>query len=42
MRRSEVILGGGNRHSKIRVPPAIFEGSPGTEVVEGLALELQE
>ena len=39
MRRIEVILGGGNRHSKIRVPPAIFERNPGAEVVEGLALE---
>ena len=39
MRRSEVILGGGNRHSKIRVPPAIFEQSSTAEVVEGLALE---
>ena len=39
MQRREVILGGGNRHSKIRVPPAIFEQSAGAEVVEGLALE---
>ena len=39
MQCREVILGGGNRHSKIRVPPAIFEQSAGAEVVEGLALE---
>ena len=39
MRRSEVILGGGTRHSKIRVPPAIFEGSSGAQIVEGLAVE---
>ena len=39
MERSEVILGGGNRHSKIRVPPAIFELVPGVEVVDGLAVE---
>jgi prolyl-tRNA editing enzyme YbaK/EbsC (Cys-tRNA(Pro) deacylase) len=40
MERSEVILGGGNRHSKIRVPPTIFELVPGVEVVDGLAIEL--
>ena len=39
MERSEVILGGGTRHSKIRVPPAIFELTPGAEVVDGLALD---
>lgn len=38
MERSRVILGGGNRHSKIRTPPAIFEHVPGAEVVAGLAL----
>ena len=35
-----MILGGGNRHSKIRTPPAIFEHVPGAEVVAGLALAL--
>ena len=39
MERSEVILGGGNRHSKIRVPPTIFELVPGVDVVDGLAME---
>ena len=39
MRRDAVVLGGGTRHSKIRVPPAIFELSPGVEIVEGLAME---
>ena len=38
MERSQVILGGGARHSKIRIPPAIFELTPGVEVVDGLAL----
>ena len=39
LERSEIILGGGTRHSKIRVPPAIFELTPGAEVVDGLALD---
>ena len=39
MQRSEVILGGGTRHSKIRVPPAILERVPASEVVDGLALD---
>ena len=39
MERPEVILGGGTRHSKIRVPPAIFERIPGAEIVAGLAAE---
>ena len=42
MERSEVILGGGTRHSKIRVPPAIFELVPSAEVVDGLALDPRE
>ena len=42
MERSEIILGGGTRHSKIRVPPAIFELVPGAEVVDGLALDPRE
>lgn len=37
MRRDYIILGGGNRSSKIRVDPAIFESTPETEIVEGLA-----
>jgi len=37
MRRDYIILGGGNRQSKIRVDPAIFGQTANTEVVEGLA-----
>ena len=32
-----VILGGGDRASKIKVDPAIFEQTPNTEIVEDLA-----
>lgn len=32
-----VILGGGNRSSKLKVSPEIFRTTPNTEVVEGLA-----
>ena len=42
MERSEVILGGGSRRSKIRVAPAIFEHTPGAEIVDGLALAASE
>ena len=42
MARSEIILGGGTRHSKIRVPPAIFELAPAVEIVDGLALDPRE
>ena len=38
MRRPYIILGGGNRASKIRVTPDIFRLTPNTEIVEGLAL----
>ena len=34
-----VILGGGDRSSKIRVSPALFERMPGASVIEGLALD---
>ena len=40
MRRAYVILGGGNRSSKIRVSPDIFRQTPNTEIVEGLAIPL--
>ena len=36
-----VILGGGGRDTKIRVDPAIFYRTPATEVVEGLAREIE-
>ncbi|MGB1106704.1 MAG: hypothetical protein EBT94_09620 [Alphaproteobacteria bacterium] len=32
-----VILGGGNRTSKLKVPPEIFDHVPGCEIIEGLA-----
>ena len=38
MGRSEIILGGGTRHSKIRISPSIFDLTSGAEIVEGLAL----
>lgn len=39
MERREIILGGGTRRSKIRIPPAIFERIPGADIVDGLALD---
>ena len=35
--RPSVVLGGGDRSSKLRVAPEVFERLPGCEVVEGLA-----
>lgn len=32
-----VILGGGNRESKLKVVPEIFRRTPNTEIVDGLA-----
>jgi len=37
MRRTFVILGGGNRSSKLKVPPELLSRTPNTEIVEGLA-----
>ena len=34
-----VILGGGDRSSKIKVSPRIFEITPNTEIVDGLAMQ---
>ena len=34
-----IILGGGSRSIKIKISPAVFELTPNTEIVEGLALE---
>ena len=34
-----LILGGGDRSTKLRVPPSLFQQTPNTEVVEGLAFE---
>jgi len=32
-----IILGGGNRSSKLKISPSIFEHTPNTEIVAGLA-----
>ena len=34
-----IILGGGSRSIKIKIAPAVFDLTPNTEIVEGLALE---
>lgn len=40
MRRARVILGGGNRHSKVVVSPEIFRHTPNTTLVPDLAREV--
>lgn len=40
MERERIILGGGNRSSKIIAPPAILEALPNLEVVDGLAVDI--
>jgi len=37
MQRNSIVLGGGNRSSKIKVSPKIFNYTLNTEIVEGLA-----
>ena len=37
MQRNSIVLGGGNRSSKIKVSPKIFNYTPNTEIIEGLA-----
>ena len=37
MKRNSIVLGGGNRSSKIKVSPKIFNYTFNTEIVEGLA-----
>ena len=37
MQRNSIVLGGGNRTSKIKVSPRIFDYTDNTEIVEGLA-----
>ena len=37
MQRTSIVLGGGNRSSKIKVSPKIFNYTINTEIVEGLA-----
>jgi prolyl-tRNA editing enzyme YbaK/EbsC (Cys-tRNA(Pro) deacylase) len=39
MARPWVILGGGNRSSKLKVAPEVLEALPGCRVVEGLAFD---
>ncbi len=38
MTRSQIILGGGSRSTKVIAPPALLGALPGCEVVEGLAV----
>jgi len=40
MERDRIILGGGNRSSKIIAPPAVLETLPNVEVIEGLAVDI--
>ena len=37
MLRNSIVLGGGNRSSKIKISPKIFQQTLNTEIVEGLA-----
>lgn len=37
-----IILGGGNRSSKIKISPELFLQTPNTEIVEGLAYLVEE
>ena len=39
MQPDYIILGGGSRSIKIKISPAVFNLTPNTEVIEGLALE---
>jgi len=34
-----IILGGGSRSIKIKISPVVFDHTPNTEIIEGLALE---
>jgi prolyl-tRNA editing enzyme YbaK/EbsC (Cys-tRNA(Pro) deacylase) len=38
MQCDHIILGGGNRSIKIKISPAVFNLTPNTEVIEGLAI----
>lgn len=42
MERPRIVLGGGGRDTKIVTTPAIFEHTPNTEVVPGLALRASD
>lgn len=39
MERERIVLGGGDRATKLRVPPAALAALPGVEIVPGLAVE---
>jgi prolyl-tRNA editing enzyme YbaK/EbsC (Cys-tRNA(Pro) deacylase) len=39
MQPDYIILGGGSRSIKIKISPAVFNLTPNTEVIEGLALQ---
>jgi prolyl-tRNA editing enzyme YbaK/EbsC (Cys-tRNA(Pro) deacylase) len=41
MTRQRIVLGGGSRACKVVGPPALLEGLPDVEVVEGLALDVE-
>jgi prolyl-tRNA editing enzyme YbaK/EbsC (Cys-tRNA(Pro) deacylase) len=41
MRREFVILGGGNRSSKLKVLPALLKATPNVEIIEGLAKPIE-
>lgn len=41
MRRDFVILGGGNRSSKLKVLPSLLQATPNAEIVEGLAKPIE-
>lgn len=41
MTRPEIVLGGGNRSTKLRVEPAVLEALPTVEVIEDLALPME-
>jgi prolyl-tRNA editing enzyme YbaK/EbsC (Cys-tRNA(Pro) deacylase) len=36
-RRSQIVLGGGNRTSKLRIEPSVLDALPNARVIEGLA-----
>ena len=42
MAREEIILGGGDRASKVIISPRVFARMPSAEVVEGLARPREE
>ena len=41
MQKEYIILGGGNRTSKIKISPNVFDQMPNAEIVEGLAIVVE-